>query len=211
MKWILPIWPLLAVLAGLYGCHSAWGAIIGYHAGAVCGLLVRPSALQKLRVGFHPIFAGIAIPLGLATSWIVRRLVPPVIWIEADELWRGMPDRLSAMGLSGVSLGVFAVYFVTIHPVLEDLAWRGVLADERTPMGLCPQDFWFAIYHVPVLLYVFPGAWLLAGISFGVLVASSIIWREITKRTGGLQSVILQHAAADAGILAAVLWGGISV
>jgi membrane protease YdiL (CAAX protease family) len=186
--------------------QSAWIAIIAYHVGTVAGLIARPAALQKLRSGFHPWLAGVAIPLGIGTFWIVRWLLPWVIGIDADQLWMGMPGRLAAMGLSGGLLTVFAVYFVTVHPVLEDLAWRGVLGDEATLKKRCAHDLCFAIYHVPVLLYMFPGAWLLAGISFVVLVGASVLWRQIANRTGGIQSVILHHAAADAGILAAVLW-----
>jgi len=87
MNRILPIWPLLAVLTGLYGLQSAWVAIIGYHAGSVAGLFLRPSALQKLRAGFHPAWAGSAIPLGIGTFLVVRWLLPSVIGIEAKALW----------------------------------------------------------------------------------------------------------------------------
>jgi hypothetical protein len=205
MNWILLVWPLLAVWVGLIGCHSAWAAILLYHAGVVVGLMIRPAALQKLRTGFDLRWAGSAIPLGIVAFFAVRLMLPSLLGLEPEELWRGMPSRLSTMGLSGISLAAFAVYLVTIHPVIEDLAWCGLLADGTTSRGFRFHGFWFAIYHLPVLLFIFPGAWLLAGISFVVLLSASMLWRHIAGRTGGLQSVILQHAAADAGIMAAAV------
>jgi hypothetical protein len=92
---------------------------------------------------------------------------------------------------------------------LEDVAWHGVLEpQEKLDHTLFPRssDLSFALYHVPVLLRIFPDGYGLAVLSFLVLVISSITWREIAKCTGGLQTVVVQHSTSDAAILAAVLW-----
>jgi hypothetical protein len=206
MRYVLPVWPLIAVVIGLYGFQNAWGAALGYHAGTILALWQMPSGLGKLRSGFTWGWAAASLGLMLGTFVSVRLALPRVIGIDPGMFWDEMPSRLASLGLAGPSLVLFGVYFVTLHPVLEDLAWHGVLSVKPIVGPFHPHDFWFAIYHVPVLLKIFPGAWVLAGISFIVLVLSSATWRIVAKRTGGLQAMVLQHAAADAAILGAVLW-----
>jgi hypothetical protein len=205
---LLPMWPTVAVGIGLYILRNAWVSILLYHAGTLLAAWVTPGSWGKLRKGFDPWWAASAILVGLITFGAIRLLLPSLTGVEAQDLWGGFRERLASLGLAGGGLIVFVAYFVTVHPVLEDLAWRGVLEFQEEGLAYLPKrnDLWFALYHVPVLLCIFPDGWGLATLSFFVLVISSMSWREIAKRTGGLQSIVMQHAAADAAILAAVLW-----
>lgn len=214
MSWsrILPVWPLVAVTTGLFGFQNAWASILLYHLGTLLAAWQTPGSWAKLRLGFRPLWAAAAVPLAILAFFSVRWLLPPLLNEAPEVVWSGIRQRLESIGLSGAGLNLFCLYFVLVHPILEDLAWHGVLADPVRPGRAwwvpSSHDGWFALYHVPVLFCIFPGAWALAGLSFAVLVVSSIRWRETARITGGLQSVILQHAAADGAILGAVLWSG---
>lgn len=134
-------------------------------------------------------------------------LLPFLVGQESSIFREEMPSRLAAVGLEGIAPPLFALYFVTVQPLLEEVGWRGIL--QRPETGARWEDAAFALYHLLVLHHLFPGAWILMVLSFVVLTSAAWFWRQLAAKTGGLQSVILQHAAADAGISAVVIWPGV--
>lgn len=207
-KILLAIWPVIAVSVGLIGFGSAWGAILLYHVGIVAALPRKEHRVgPDSRHGFHRGWALSAIAVGLAAFVSVRMLLPFLAGQESEVFWNEMPSRLAAVGLEGIALPLFVLYFITVQPLLEEVGWRGIL--QRPETGVRWEDAAFASYHLLVLHHLFPGAWILMALGFVVLTSAAWFWRQLAAKTGGLQSVILQHAAADAGIIAAVIWPGV--
>ena len=88
----------------------------------------------------------------------------------------------------------------TVHPVLEELFWRGGRAGARRPVPDW-RDVAFAGYHVPVLWFFVGPGWV--ALSFVVLAAGSWLWRLADHRFGGLGVPLVSHAAADLSIMVA--------
>jgi len=103
---------------------------------------------------------------------------------------------LSQWGITGSTAWVFAVYSVTLHPVLEETFWRGMLPDQLW------SDALFAGFHLLVLAPLVHAVWLPP--VFIVLLTASGIWRYFARETGGLLIPVLTHALADLGVLLAV-------
>lgn len=187
----------LAVLVGLYLFRSAWTAVLLYHAGIVAFLLMRrrPNVWKRA-------WAGMRTPL-LIPSVLVCAFAAPIVyfmwpWFAASETV--LPEWMARYGLTGLSWLLLVPYFSIVHPVLEEIHWRG-LAPEGF-VWLCWQDLLFAGYHVLVLFQLIHWPWLF--LVFGVLVGSSVFWRWAADRFGGYGLPILTHAAADAGVVVAV-------
>lgn len=196
------LWPCIAVCIGLLWLDSAWVAIFLYHLVIVLDVLLDRKVLKELAGGFRlwPVLGGIVI--GVLTIPTVLLCLPLLVGMDSAETGQVLAEKLVATGLGGAGLWVFFAYFVTIHPVLEELGWRGVLGSDSK--GLHLLDLEFAAYHLIVLNYFFPGAWPLLIVTFLVLSGSAWLWRQMKRWFGGLGSVIVFHAAADAGILVAV-------
>lgn len=189
----------MAVLAGLYGLNSAWWAILLYHAGIAVALSRRPEVLRRLGRGVKPRWMLVG---GMAAAAVA-----------AVAVWWGVPMvlgpsggsrlalALNRCGVVGVGRAIFGGYFVTVHPVLEELAWRGLIAGERRPLDR--GDVEFAAYHLLVLQRLFPGEWMLLALAMGGLMLLAGFWRELARRTGGLAVPVCVHAGADAGLLLA--------
>ncbi len=109
-------------------------------------------------------------------------------------------ETLTSFHLSGLSWWAFAAYYVTVHPVLEEIYWRGYLRGaHRSPVAV---DIAFAGYHVLVLCIFVKLPWVL--VSFGVLLFAAWSWRQLAARYSGLGVAIASHAAADLSIVAVV-------
>ncbi len=196
--------PYVAVILGLHVLHSAWMGILLYHLGMVMVLVIagrrRPPVVvapgwhQHWRFGWRPGVgltaigvAALAGPL-LLLLWPIIRLPDP-----------GLAVILESLGLRGVSWLLFAVYFCTIHPVLEELYWRGHLASRQvTPV---PADLAFGGYHAVVLLLFVEPLWAL--VTFLVLAAAAWGWRQLVRLNGGMLVPILAHLVGDVSIIAA--------
>ncbi|MCK4565577.1 MAG: CPBP family intramembrane metalloprotease, partial [Verrucomicrobia bacterium] len=111
-----------------------------------------------------------------------------------------LPEWLARYGLRGWAWLLLIPYFSLVHPVLEEVHWRGISQDSTT--GICWQDLLFAGYHVLVLFQLIRWPWLF--LVFGVLAGSSVFWRWATSRSGGYGLSILTHAAADAAVVAGI-------
>ncbi len=162
--WWLRYLPVAAVLVGMYALKSAWLGMLLYHAGLVLGILLHRDSLVGLNWGgtfVLPLAFGV---LGLVAGPLVYFALP---LLTSDSVGQQMASQLVALGLDGKSLYFFAVYFVLVHPALEELGWRGVLFFR----GRCLHftDLEFAAYHLLVIYWLLPGNWLLLGVAFFVL------------------------------------------
>jgi hypothetical protein len=187
--------PYAAVGVGLYVIRSAWAAILIYHVGIVVALTAFGwgGPLRRAASGWRPgaaaTSAGAAALVGVALF---------LLWPFLDATPDGLRGRLLELGLSGRAWGVFAAYYATVHPFLEELFWRG-----RPGAGAAAlwRDAAFAGYHVPVLWFFVGPVWI--AVSFVVLAAASWTWRAAAGRFGGLGVPLASHAAADISIVAA--------
>ncbi|MEX2606682.1 MAG: CPBP family glutamic-type intramembrane protease [Kiritimatiellia bacterium] len=125
-------------------------------------------------------------------TWPLLHFLWPYMALPAVEV----SGLLSDCGLTGGTAWVFALYSVTIHPILEETFWRGMLPDHAL------SDALFAGFHVVVLAPLIHAGWL--PVVFGVLWTASGIWRYLARSTGGLLLPVLTHAIADLGVLLAV-------
>ncbi len=196
------LWPCLAVAIGLWWLDNAWAAIFLNHAAILTGILRQRQVVREISRGFRwlPALGGLAI--GVATLPAVILLLPPLVGLNFAATGEVLRQKLNATGLAWPWFAVFFALFVTLHPILEELGWRAILGTKSRFLRLV--DIEFAAYHLLVLGYFFPNAWPLLVVTFLVLSGAAWLWRQMRASLGGLASVILFHAAADAGILAAV-------
>lgn len=200
----LRYWPIVAVLTGLWVLHSGWTAILLYHAGIVVGLALRPRAFASLTRGWSWPLAGLSLLVAVGTWIAVWTLLP---WFVGHD---GLLKALGAAHLDDLWLfGVFALYFSTVHPILEELSWRELLHPKTAKPHL--RDLEFAAYHVVVLQYLFPGRWLLMTVSVVSLVIAAWIWRALRERLGGLAIPAFSHALADLAIVSAAILGAFDI
>ncbi len=193
---VVAVIPFAAVVAGLFAAHSAWAAILLYHAGIVAILFTggRRRVFLKVVKGWC-VVAGVAGAVTGACAGITLY----VLWPYIDATNGGLRFLLSQFGLAGSSWIAFAVYYATVHPLLEELHWRG--NDLTTGPGPSWMDAAFAGYHVLVLQYFIGPLWI--AVSFVVLFLVSWLWRMLAGRFGGIAVPLLSHAVADASIIIA--------
>jgi len=191
--------PFLAVGLGLMLLHSAWTAILIYNVGIV--LLLAWSGpgdlLRLVRSGARP-----GAVAGLVLLGTVAGPALVIAWTIAGGDGEALAGGLSGVGLEGARLVGFLVWLSMVHPVLEELSWRGLLLTrERHP---CARDAAFAAYHVPVMA-MYAGV-PIAAISFVVLLGVAWLWRTVAIRTGGLAAPVLGHLAANTSVSLAIWW-----
>lgn len=196
MKWIAPALAYLAVGLGLFVFHSAWGALLGFHAAIIGSLLIAKAGLP-LRVLFK----------NTNTKWIaLSPLLCGSSGITLFFLWDSfrvagdLPAQLEALGLTSSTWLPFIAYFAAVNPFVEEYFWRGYLGDAAK--GLYRSDLIYAGFHAMILIgKVHPGS-----IVFGlaVLTFAGWFWRQMTREDGGLLAPVLGHMAADFTILMAV-------
>lgn len=191
--------PALAVLAGLELLHSAWAAMLLYHAVITAYLILTRRERPRPRL-----VSGWGFPSGPALVLLCACTMPllVILWPHAGKTPEGLEAALASFGLRGPGWHMFAAYFVTVHPVLEELFWReAVVAREN---GLDISDLAFSAYHAIVLVHFMKVPWVIA--SFAVLVFISWLWRRARRLYGGLAVPVISHVAAGIGIMAAVYY-----
>jgi membrane protease YdiL (CAAX protease family) len=187
--------PYAAVLLGLYVLRNAWATILLYHVGMVTLLRFggQEGLLRAVRQGWSAPAAAV-IGIVFAASGLLLAL----LWGTISREHMNLRETLTSFHLSGLSWWVFAVYYVTVHPVLEEICWRGYLPRaHRSPVVV---DVAFAGYHVLVLCIFIKLPWVL--VSFGVLLFAAWSWRQLVARYSGLGVAIASHAAADLSVIA---------
>jgi membrane protease YdiL (CAAX protease family) len=188
--------PYAAVFLGLYVFRNAWATILLYHVGMVTLLRFggQENPLRAVRQGWS---APAAAVTGIVCASCGLLLV--LLWGTISREHMNLGETLTTFHLSGLSWWVFAVYYVTVHPVLEEIYWRGYLPGAHRSRAVV--DVAFAGYHVPVLCLFIKLPWVL--VSFGVLLFAAWSWRQLAARYCGLGVAIASHAAADLSIVAA--------
>jgi hypothetical protein len=188
--------PYASCALGLYLLHSAWAALLIYHAAI---------AAVVLRRGLRPVFAdvrrGWSTPQGIALSLLCLGNGGALLL-----LWRfvaldpsGLSRQLTRLGLAGGSWWLFSAWYVLAHPVLEELFWRCDLASDRK--GPAWPDLAFAGYHAIVLIAFLPWFWVLPVVA--LLAGTAWSWRVMSRRLGGPAVAIVAHACAGLGTIAA--------
>lgn len=145
---------------------------------------------------------GYKTPL-LIPGIVVCAMAAPVVyfmwpWFAASD--GILPEWMARYSLTGWMWLLLIPYFSIIHPVLEEIHWRGITPKEGA--GLSRYDFLFAGYHILVLFQLIHWPWLF--LVFGVLAGSSCFWRWAADRFGGYALPILTHAVADGAVIIAV-------
>ena len=187
--------PYAAVFLGLYVLRNAWAAILLYHLSMVTLLKLggQMKLLRTVRWGWSiPAAAGI----GIVFSTGVLLMVP--LWDTISREHLDLAKTLTSFHLSGLYWWMFVAYYVTVHPVLEEIYWRGYSAKTHRSPGV--TDIAFAGYHVLVLVLFIKWPWVL--VSFGVLWLASWSWRMLATRYSGPGVSIASHAAADLSVMA---------
>jgi hypothetical protein len=189
--------PYAAVLLGLYVLRNAWATILLYHVGMVTLLRLggQEGLLRAVRQGWSAP-AAVVIGIVFATCGLLLAL----LWGTISREHVDLAETLTSLHLSGLYWWVFVAYYVTVHPVLEEIFWRGYFPRvHRSPVVL---DVAFAGYHVLVLCIFIKLPWVL--VSFGVLLFASWSWRQLVARYSGLGVAIASHAAADLSVIAVI-------
>jgi membrane protease YdiL (CAAX protease family) len=196
MKRIAPLLAYLSVGLGLFVFHSAWGALLGFHAAILGSLLIAkpgiPASILTKSTNVRWIFSSLLLT---GTSGIALFL----LWDRfrvADDL----PAQLASLGLTSSTWVPFITYFTAVNPFLEEYFWRGYLGD---PAGNpYSSDFLYAGFHSLILIgRVPPGSILFALI---MLTLAGWFWRQIAREDRGLLAPVLGHMAADLSILMTV-------
>lgn len=197
MKWIAPSLAYLAVGLGLFVFHSAWGALLGFHAAIIGSLLiVRPNipvAILFKSKNFKWILLSVAL---CGSSGIALYFLWDVFEVVSD-----LPAQLALLGLNSRTWIPFIAYFALVNPFIEEYFWRGYLGSASKRLHIF--DFLYAGFHALILIRKVPIASILFGV--GALVCAGWFWRQIAREEdGGLLAPALGHMAADFTILLAI-------
>jgi len=194
---VVLVLPCIPVLTGLYFLRSAWAAILLYHAVIVIYLFLTRSDRHRpaLFQGWHAP-AGIGLILLCACSGPLLVILWPVV----ENVQGSLSAALDSFGLKGVRWWLFAAYYVSMHPILEEIFWRDALAERNRRIDIA--DVAFAAYHVFVLLHFMVVPWVI--VVFVILVLVSSLWRRMAGRYHGLAIPVISHMTAGLGIMTAV-------
>jgi len=188
-------WALLPYVAtglGVWVLDAPLVAVAIYHAGIVFLLVRHRATLPALHTGLHPgMLAGMS--LLCLSVWPLLTLLWPLMRLPGMDL----DGQISAWGFKGPWVMGFVLYSITIHPVLEECFWRGLLP--HRPLS----DALFAGFHVLVMVLFLSWPWVLLG--FILLCTGAFFWRNVVQKTNSLLIPILTHALADLAIVLGVI------
>lgn len=196
MKRIAPSLAYLAVGLGLLVFHSAWGALLGFHAAIIISLLIaRPIIPLKLLLTKHDIKWILLSVLLCGVSGMALYFLWDIFGFASD-----LSEQVASLGLNASNWPVFIAYFALINPWIEEYFWRGWLGSESK--SLHTSDFVYAGFHALIMLGRVRTGSIIFGVS--VLVLAGWFWRQVAREDGGLLAPVLGHMAADFTILTAV-------
>jgi hypothetical protein len=196
VKPIAPLMAYITVAFGMFWAHSAWAALLGFHAGLLLILLI-----EKPRIPIATLFKGFRFItlLGYILLSVSSGLTLFFAWSTLD-IAPNLSDILASIGLTSATWPGFIAYFSLVNPWIEEYFWRGYLDNSsRLP---APVDFSFAGYHLLILYGKTSWTWM--AIAFFVLAAVAWLWRHVSRKNNGLLIASLSHMAADFSILMAV-------
>jgi hypothetical protein len=147
MKRLAPVLAYGAVAIGLFWAHSAWGALLGFHAAMLFALWLDHRSLPPLSL----------LVKSKYRRWIVvNLLIGSLSGLALYVLWPWLniaPDlsaQLEALGLTRATWPAFILYFTLVNPWIEECFWRGYLgSSSKWPVDI---DFIFAGYHGMLLI-----------------------------------------------------------
>jgi len=195
MKWIAPLLVYFAVGLGLFFFHSAWGALLGFHAAIIISLIiVRPAVSLKTLLTSNNIKCILLCILICGSSGVILYFLRDKFGFAND-----FPAQVAELGLNEFNWKPFIVYFVFVNPFLEEYFWRGWLGDKTKSLHI--SDFLYAGFHGLILINIVKMGSIV--FALGVLVFTGWFWRQIYREDGGLLAPVLGHMAADLTILVA--------
>ena len=197
MKWIAPALAYLAVFLGLFVLHSAWAALLGFHAAIIGSLLIaRPGIpLSTLLKKSNKKWIALNL-LVCGTSGFALFFLWDVFGIAND-----LPSQVAALGLNARTWLPFIAYFALVNPFVEEYFWRAYLGSATK--RLHRSDLLYAGFHALILIRKAP----IVSILFAVaaLALAGWFWRQVAREEdGGLLAPVLGHMAADLTILLAI-------
>jgi len=193
MKWIAPLLGYFAVGLGLFVFHSAWGALLGFHASIIISLIiVRPAVSLKTLLTSNNIKCILLCILICGSSGVILYFLHDKFGFAND-----FPAQVAELGLNEFNWKPFIVYFVFVNPFLEEYFWRGWLGDKTKSLHI--SDFLYAGFHGLILINIVQMGSIVFALS--VLVFTGWFWRQIYREDGGLLAPVLGHMAADLTIL----------
>ena len=197
MNWIAPALAYLAVFLGLFVLHSAWAALLGFHAAIIGSLLIaRPGIpLSTLLKNSNKKWIALNL-LVCGTSGFALFFLWDVFGIAND-----LPSQVAALGLNARTWLPFIAYFALVNPFVEEYFWRAYLGSATK--RLHRSDLLYAGFHALILIRKAP----IVSILFAVaaLALAGWFWRQVAREEdGGLLAPVLGHMAADLTILLAI-------
>jgi hypothetical protein len=192
-KVLAPIIPYATIGIGLLVFHSAWLAIVGYHAGMIA-IIYLSGAGSRLKESFRG--NGFCIPVIAALAGACGGTLLYILWPYLG-IAGGLNSYLRSIGLDERTWPAFLAYFIVMNPLIEEYYWRGYLAPVGKGIGL--NDLAFSGYHLIVMAGLLEPVWLLA--AFVCLTAGAWFWRQMNRLNGGLLASTVSHLTADATVI----------
>jgi hypothetical protein len=188
--------PYVSSALGIHVIHSAWVALLLYHA-AIAAVVFR----RGLKHAWLEACRGWSTSwgLGLALLCLANGGALLLLWRFVARDPGALSGQLARLGLAQGSWWLFGAWYVLVHPILEELLWRCTLTSRRS--GPAFSDLAFAGYHSIVLIAFMPWYWVLPVVL--LLAGMGWVWRTLAGRLGGAAVPIVSHACASLGTIAA--------
>mgnify|MGYP000389073049 CR=1 FL=1 len=196
MKWIAPSLAYLAVGLGLFVFHSAWGALLGFHAAIIGSLLIARPNIPVSSLFKSKDFTWIASSVLLCgSSGFALFFLWDYFGVATD-----LSVQVKRLGLNSRTWIPFIAYFALVNPFIEEYFWRGYLGSQSRKFHV--SDFLYSGFHALILIgRVHVGSILFA---FIALALAGWFWRQIVRTDGGLLAPVLGHMAADFTLLTVI-------
>ena len=187
----------VTVALGIFWAHSAWAAQLAFHFWILTVLLIArfPIPIRSLfNLGHNwPLLIGCAALAG--SSGALLFLFWPMLGNTAKLI-----GYLSALRLTSIALPAYMIYFVLVNPWVEEYFWRGFLGSASK--GITVTDLCFAGYHFLTLFTTIGSIWLIPILIS--LTLASWLWRQASRRSGGLLIASISHVFADLSVMVCV-------
>lgn len=198
LKTLSPLVAYLSVAIGLFWAHSAWAALLGFHASLLLILFIEKPHIPLISLfkgcHFSTLLGCVSLSVSSGLTLFFAR--------SYLDISPNLSTDLASIGLTSAAWPGFIAYFALVNPWIEEYFWRGTLNNpSRLP---APVDFAYAGYHLLILYGKTSWPWI--AFSFLVLAAVAWLWRQVSRKTRGLLIASLSHMAADLSILLAVYW-----